>query len=214
MVYLKSLSIKLISIYVSIFLVFSPLLGQTKREATIYMTNGYVGEVTVIEIGEEVVEVEIYQNGRLLKQNLQKSMIYQILLPGGEALYRNQDTKDIFEKAKRQEEQLVIQQKYEEGSNWNIRLMEGDSYLNVALWGMKGDSLVIGDMETKRTIYIGSIDKISVTKVKSNAGKFAKIGFYTGAIVGFTVGVLFGLECRKNSGEFCDPVVLTLLESF
>ena len=99
MVYLKSLSTKLISIYVSLFLVFSPLFGQTKQGATIYMTNGFVGSVTVIEIGEKEIEVEMYQDGQLLQQNLQKSMIYQIVSPEGEVLYRNPDFEEKFDKA-------------------------------------------------------------------------------------------------------------------
>jgi len=99
----------------------------------------------------------------------------------------------------KQEEQLRQQRKSEWKENWNIRFMGGELFLNVALLGLKGDSLVISDTEITRTIYIGSIYRFI-----SNTGKS---GAKTGALIGFIPGFLLGLmvvtKLNCDDGQTC-----------
>ena len=126
MVYFKSSFKKLISIYVSLFLIFSHLSGQTKQES-----------------------------------------------------------------------QIISQKEYEKKEKWNIQFTEGDSYLNVALWDYKEDSLAVTELEKTRTIDIGSIVRISATKEKYTGGKG---GFIAGALIGVALVFLFVSKCESSTG--------------
>ena len=53
MVYLKSLSTNLISIYVSVFLIFSPLQAQSKERAKLFLKTGVIVEGEIIKIKDD-----------------------------------------------------------------------------------------------------------------------------------------------------------------
>ena len=202
---------ELISIYISLFLIFSPLNGQTKKEATIYMTNGGTIEVKIIRIKKNTVKVKLLNiNDKTIEFNIPKSKIYQIVLRGGKVLYRNPAFEEEFHKSFPRIEnnqieylkkiQFTTQREFEKKPKWNINLREGDSYLNVALLGLKGDSLVISDVGITRTIYIGSI--YTVISIAGNSK--AK----TGAKIGFSSGLLYGLQVVTNLMSEAESIVI------
>jgi len=79
----------------------------------------------------------------------------------------------------------------EDDKVWTVTLSNGEILSNVQFRELRGDYLDIIEMGIPRTIYIGSITKISssLTKVKSNAGKGAKIGLFIGAIIGVPISI-------------------------
>ena len=87
----------------------------------------------------------------------------------------------------KQDGRLIQQRKSEWSDYWNIRLIRGELFSHVALLGLKGDSLVISDMEISRTIYIGSIHRFNSITGKSDEKAGALIGFISGFLLGLKV---------------------------
>ena len=102
--------------------------------------------------------------------------------------------------------QAMSQKEYAKKQKWNVRLVGGDSYLNVVIWGFRGiegDSLVVSDMGITKTTSLRSIEMISSTKVKSKAWKYAKIGIIIGIAIPLTaaVGVLINCDGFANCSD-------------
>ena len=223
---------ELTSIYVSLFLVFSPLFGQTKQAAIIYMTSGSVGKVIVLEIGEDAIEVElISSDGQWHKQTIQKYMIYKLLSPDGNSLYTNPDTKEEYEKTfqefkvkKSQSEQLMrsseyamnfgSEREYIEYRMSSINDVSITTFSNEIIVGkiftMTDSSLAICKFDSCydwRTHPVLSFDYSEINKLvvmkKSQRRKGAKIGFLVGAAIGAVVGYAEGSKWRECEGFEC-----------
>ena len=223
-VYMK----ELISLYVSLFLIFSPLFGQTKQEATIYMTNGYVGKVTVIEIGEEVIVLEtISSDGQLLKQAILKYMIYKLLSPDGNSLYTNPDTKEEYEKTSKEFKVKKIQnEQLKQSSEYAMSFESEREYIqnrissirDIGVWTSSHEiitgkiftitdsSLAVCEVDSCYnwrsqpviTFDYSEINKVVVMK-KDRGSNGAGMGFLVGAVIGAVFGFSTASDC-----EICD----------
>jgi len=183
----------LISIYVSLFLVLSPLYGQTKHEATLYTTNGEVTKVTIISVSKDFIKIEmINRDGKIIHPNVPKSMIYKLLSPDGKLLYPNLDAEDelklmaeenrrIMQKKEDERKQLeeenrpIIQKKEDERKqleekaqfsivSWHITTSNGDRFEVSGVQLINEDSLLIVSIGSEKYISIGLIEEIVIKK--------------------------------------------------
>jgi len=209
MVYFKSLLKKLISIYVSLFLIFSPLYGQTKQEATIYMTNGIMSKITLIRIGSENIELEMKnEDGELVKQTVLRSKVYKIILPSGTAILINPLNKAEFEykgSTDGKKPYRAIETEFETKTkpgllmstqfsvvSWLINTSNGYRFEVSKVQIINDDSLRIASNGFDLYITIDSIRDIKYNR-KITISKFmnrVKIGFFTGFAVGGFLGLI------------------------
>ena len=90
MVYSRFLLTKLISIYISLFLVFSPLQAQSEGRAKLYTRTGRLVEGKIVKIEEHsIIFGELLNTGTLREQKVPNSMIYKLISPSGEVLIEN-----------------------------------------------------------------------------------------------------------------------------
>jgi len=90
MINIKSSSKNLIIIYISLFLVLSPLQSQTHNRAKLYTRTGMLVEGTIIKVQENsIIFGELLDTGKLREQKVPNSMIYKLISPSGEVLIEN-----------------------------------------------------------------------------------------------------------------------------
>ena len=90
MTFIKSSLTELISIYISLFLIFSPLQAQSKGRAKLYTKTGTIVGGNIIKIEENsIIFAELLNTGKLREQKVPNSMIYKLISPSGEVLIEN-----------------------------------------------------------------------------------------------------------------------------
>ena len=218
---------KLISIYVSLFLVFSLLQAQSKGRAKLYTRTGRLVEGTIVKIEENsIIFAELLKNGKLRKQKVPNSMIYKLISPLGEVLIENVAFESEFKSnvelfPERIQELLVPEEikDYERKEpdqisivSWHITTSNGDKLEAFEVQIINDDSLRIASNGFEQYIAIGSIKDI-IIKRKMTVLKFIK-GVGKGLIIGVSVGVVYGiLVSTVDSGLIVEtnPFVLALV---
>jgi len=164
---------KLISIYISFFLVFSPLQAQSKGRAKLYHRKGIIVEGTIVNIEEHnIIFWDLLNTGKLRKQKVPNSMIYKLISPTGEVLIENSELRDEFESGKTQ---IEINQKLHkrhrmndafsyEKKKYKLIMISGSEVMFDSLVRLSGDSLLIASNQIEQYIAINLITEIKIVK--------------------------------------------------
>lgn len=209
MVYLKYSLKKLISIYISLFFVFSPLQGQSQEIAKLYLKTGDIFEGSIVKMDDDsIIFKEIRESVKLQGQRIPNSMIHKLISSSGEVLIEDSEPREPF---------LIAVAFSDDKKKYKLKMISESEVMFASLVRLSGDSLLIASNQFEQYIAISLIENIAIKKESHAIRKGAGIGFIFGAVLGglyvFEFDRSFPSESGASLGDIAGFALIVGIES-
>lgn len=194
----KHSSKNLIIIYISWFLVLSPLQSQTHNRAKIYLKSGIVVEGSVVKIDEDsIIFRELRDSGEFYEWTVNNSMIFKLISQSGEVLILNHEFEDDFKEGEQRNKKLAIEllsQSKKHGQirnvSWQISTSNGKTLKAIVVQFIEDDTLKIKFIDSvnisyTKSVALEAVNEIRIkkkTRTSEYSLRFGKIAFWISEI--------------------------------
>lgn len=188
---------ELISIYVSLFLVFSPGYAQSQENAKLYLKSGIVVEGSVVKINEDsIIFRELRDSGEFYESTVNNSMIFKLISQSGEVLILNHEFEDDFKEGEQRNKKLAIEFSKKRSQirnvSWQISTSNGETLKAIMVQFIEDDTLKIKFIDSANISYTKSVALEAVNEIRIK--KKTRTSEYTlrGGKIGFWIGGIWG----------------------